>query len=277
MQYTAVTIKINDFNEEKQELLIALLDSLNFEGIREQQELVIGYIDSGIYDKKNLLSTLSDVKDGISTEIIKEEQLADKNWNEEWEKNFDPVIIDHRCAIRAPFHKEFPSMEYVINIEPKMAFGTGHHETTSLMISSMLDMDFSNKTVLDMGCGTGVLGILSSQKGAKEVVAIDNDKWAYENTIENIRLNEVEMSVLHGGAEKIPNIEFDIILANINRNILIEQAIDYNRVLSFCGRLLVSGFLTDDVILIEETFKDLGLTPVNHTSMGNWQMLEFVK
>lgn len=276
MQYTAVTIKLSEANNDKTEMLIALMDSLNFEGITELSDQVIGYIDSGIYDKHELISTLEAVK-GLDTEIIKEEKVKDVNWNEEWEKNFDPVIIDNRCVIRAPFHKEFPSAEYTINIEPKMSFGTGHHETTSLVVSAMLDMDFAGKRVLDMGCGTGVLGILAAKKGAKEVVAIDNDKWAYENTIDNCKLNNVEIGVLLGGADVIPNIEFDIILANINRNILIEQAYDYDQALSYCGRILVSGFLADDVVMLEETFKDLGYTPVNHTTMGAWQMIEFVK
>lgn len=277
MQHTAVTVKLPKPDPEQVNVIIALLDSLNFEGITEHSDYVVGYIETSIYNRKELVSTLNEVKDGIQADIVNEEKVEDKNWNEEWEKNFDPVIVDHRCVIRAPFHKEFTSMEQVINIEPKMSFGTGHHETTSLMISAMLDMDFSNKVVLDMGCGTGVLGILAAKKGAKEVVAIDNDKWACDNAKENIKLNTVEMNIILGGAEAIPGIEFDVILANINRNILIEQAADYNRALNFCGRLLVSGFLADDIVMLEETFKDLGLTPVNHTSMGNWQMVEFVK
>jgi ribosomal protein L11 methyltransferase len=220
---------------------------------------------------------LEQVRDGIHTHIAKEEILPDINWNEQWEKNFDPVIIEHRCAIRAPFHPPFNEKEYVRTIEPKMAFGTGHHETTSLMISAMLDLDFTGKTVLDMGCGTGVLGIFAAMKGAREVLAVDIDSWAYENAKENARLNNIEMTVLKGGSEVLPEIEFDIILANINRNILIEQASEYNRVLNFCGRLFVSGFLLSDVEMLENTFNDLGLTSVNHSSMGNWHMLEFVK
>ncbi len=277
MKHSAITIEIEDCNTENIEVIVALLDSLNFEGITEKDTGVIGYIDSDIYERKELESVLADISDGIKTKIVKEEDVADINWNQEWEKNFDPVVIDNRCVIRAPFHKQYHGMEYIINIEPKMAFGTGHHETTSLMISAMLDMDFQNRTVLDMGCGTGILGILAAMKGAKEVIGIDIDKWAYDNALENVRLNKVEVSVLQGGEGEIPSLDFDIILANINRNILIEQSATYASVLSFCGRLLISGFLESDVEMIETTFIDLGLTSVNHTSMGNWQMLEFVK
>lgn len=277
MQYTAITIKLTEASSEDFEVVIALLNSLKFEGITENEDNLIAYIDPEIYDRKELESTLADVKDGITTEIIKEESLPDINWNKEWEKNFDPVIIDNRCVIRAPFHEAFEDMEFLINIEPKMAFGTGHHETTSLMISAMLDVDFTGKRVLDMGCGTGVLGILAAIKGAKEVVAIDIDKWSYESAIENAAKNKVEMTVLQGSADVIPKMEFDIIFANINRNILIDQSGDYNTALNFCGSLFVSGFLAEDVEMLEESFNALGLTSVNHTSMANWNMLEFVK
>jgi len=277
MQYTAVKIKIKEFAEDKMELLVALLDSLEFEGITELGSLVVGYIPSEKYDRNLLDVTLAGVKDELHAEICSEETVEDKNWNAEWEKNFVPVIIDNRCVIRAPFHEKFDKYEYVINIEPKMAFGTGHHETTSLMISALLDVDFGGKTVLDMGCGTGILGILAAMKGAKKVVGIDIDEWAYNNAIENARNNNTNITFLQGGAEVIPEIKFDIILANINRNILIEQSIDYNEHLTSFGKLFISGILIEDVDMVEATFIDLGLTPVEHTSLGNWQMLEFVK
>ncbi len=277
MQYKAITIEISDTATAHVEVLIALLDSLNYEGITEEEETLTAYIPEDQYERDLLESTLADIEDSFHAKIISTETIEEKNWNQEWESNFAPVIIDNRCAIRAPFHEPFDQVEFVIQIEPKMAFGTGHHETTSLMVSSMLEMDFNKKTVLDMGCGTGVLGILAAKKGASEVIAIDNDKWAYENAIENGRLNQVEISVLQGSAEVIPEIKFDVILANINRNILIQQASEYVYSLDFCGKLLLSGFLEEDVVLIESTFSDLGLTAVNHTSLGAWQMLEFVK
>jgi ribosomal protein L11 methyltransferase len=277
MNYTAVRINISEVNDEKMEILIAILDSLNFEGITEDSDQVIAYIPTEKYDKDILEVSLAGVKEALHASIVKEELVEEKNWNEEWEKNFEPVIVDHRCAIRAPFHKQFRNIEYVITISPKMAFGTGHHETTSLMISALLKMELNGRTLLDMGCGTGVLGILAAMRGAKEVIAIDFDKWAYENTIENSRINNVEISVLLGSSDAIPSIEFDLILANINRNILIEQAPEYFKALSFCGKLLLSGILFEDIEMVEATFVDLGLTPVKHESLGKWQLLEFVK
>ncbi len=277
MKYTAVTIEISDPNTEKQEILVAILDSLGFEGITETSEGAVGYIHSLQYDRNLLEVSLAGVKDPLHAKILHEEPLEEKNWNEEWEKNFKPVIVDHRCAIRAPFHEQFRNMEYVITLSPKMAFGTGHHETTSLMLSAILNMDLAGKRLLDMGCGTAVLAILAAMRGAEEVVAIDNDKWAYENALENIEVNTVKVEVILGGAKDIPVKEFDIILANINRNILIEQSVNYVRALNDCGHLLVSGFLAEDVEIIEATFADLSLTPINHQSLGNWQMLEFVK
>jgi ribosomal protein L11 methyltransferase len=168
-------------------------------------------------------------------------------------------------------------MEYSITIEPKMSFGTGHHETTSLMVTALLEMDLNRKTVLDMGCGSGVLGILALLKNAGRVIAIDNDKWAYENAWENASKNKVKMEVLLGSSNAIPPLEFDIMMANINRNILVEHAPDYCKRLSDTGRILLSGFLEEDIEIIESTYIDLGLTPVNHSSLGKWQLLEMVK
>jgi ribosomal protein L11 methyltransferase len=277
MPYTSVRIKIAECSDEHIEVLIALLDSLEFEGINEQGCEVLAYIPTEKYDRSILELTLAGVKETFHAWIESEEKVIEKNWNEEWEKNFEPVIIDNRCIIRAPFHKTTDVYEHIINIEPKMAFGTGHHETTSLMVSALLDMDIKNKTVLDMGCGTGVLGILAAMRGAKNITAIDIDRWAYESAIENSEKNNVPMQVLMGTEDTIPELEFDIILANINRNVLIEQAPKYVEHLNDTGRLFLSGFLEEDIEMLEATYVDLGLTPVNHASLGKWQMLEFVK
>lgn len=277
MQYIAVTIEIPGADTEKTGILVALLDSLYYEGITEDDNHVIGYIPEEDFDRPMLEVSLAGMKESLHAKIIKEELIEERNWNKEWEENFEPVVIDHRCVIRAPFHDSFKGFEYVLTIEPRMAFGTGHHETTSLMVSALLDMDIKERSVLDMGCGTGVLGILAAKQGAREVIAIDNDRWAYENARDNALLNRVELTVLMGSTDVIPDIQFDIILANINRNILIEHAPEYIKALDSCGKLLVSGFLEEDIDLIEATYTDLGVTSVNHASLGKWQMLEFVK
>lgn len=277
MNYKAITIDISKAVSDELDILIALLNSIFYEGITEEDETLVAYISADKFNKELLEETLSDIEDSLHSKIISIENIKERNWNKEWEKNFDPVIIDNRCAIRAPFHDSFDNIQYVITIEPKMAFGTGHHETTSLMVSAILDLELKNKTILDMGCGTGVLGILAAMKGAKEIIAIDNDAWAYENTKENAKSNNVEITVLNGSADSIPDIKFDVILANITRNILIEHALEYVQALDFCGRLFLSGFLEEDIELLEATYSDLGLTAVNHTSLGAWQMLEFVK
>jgi ribosomal protein L11 methyltransferase len=277
MPYKAVKISVPGTSEENIDILIALLDSLQYEGISEHGREVVAYIDSESYDRDVLELTLAGVKELLHANILSEETIAERNWNEIWEKNFEPVIINNRCAIRAPFHEKFQDMEYTITIEPKMSFGTGHHETTSLMVTALLEMDLNRKTVLDMGCGSGVLGILALLKNAGRVIAIDNDKWAYENAWENAAKNKVKMEVLLGSTNAIPPLEFDVILANINRNILVEHAPDYCKHLSDTGRILLSGFLEEDIEIIESTYIDLGLTPVNHSSLGKWQLLEMVK
>ncbi len=277
MQYKAITIDVSNSVTEELEILVALLDSINYEGITEEEETLTAFIPGNVFDKQLLENTLTDIEDSMHAKIISIETVEEKNWNQIWETNFEPVVIDNRCAIRAPFHESFENIEYIINIEPKMSFGTGHHETTSLMVSAILNMDLNNKTVLDMGCGTGVLGILAAKKGAKEVIAIDNDKWSYMNAQENVKLNHVEVSVLQGSVESLPDILFDVVFVNITRNVLIEQAAEYVQSMDYCGKLLLSGFLEEDVVLIEATYKELGLTAVNHASLGAWQMLEFVK
>ncbi len=277
MKYLGVTIRFKDLSDDNKEIMIALLDSLSFEGITELEGSVIAYIPVEQYNRKELENLLKTDNIIQKVEIESEEEIEEKNWNQEWEKNFDPVIVDNLCAIRAPFHPEFKNFKYVINIEPKMSFGTGHHETTSLMVSAMLKMDFANKAVLDMGCGTGLLAILASKMGAKEIVAIDIDKWAYENTLENMERNKVKMHIIEGGEESIPDKSFDVLLANINRNILIQQSQSYSNHLKENGTLLLSGILEEDIPVVLKTFNGLGFSSVQIQSKGNWQMIELKK
>lgn len=207
------------------------------------------------------------------------EMIPSKNWNEEWEKHyFEPIVIDNACVIHSSFHKNVPKAKYDIVIDPKMSFGTGHHETTSLVIAQMLRTDFVSKRVLDMGCGTSILAILAAMQGAKEVVAVDIDPWCTENSAENIALNKVEnVQVLLGGAEVLEGMKFDIILANINRNILLNDIPHYAACLDKGGELYMSGFYSEDVAQIEGVATKFGLELKLQHQMNNWTVLKTIK
>jgi ribosomal protein L11 methyltransferase len=189
MNYTKVSFKITPDNETNREILVALLAEFPFESFDENNELVEAFAPGDDFDLSILNSVFSEMEFSVETQ---KEQIPDQNWNEVWEKNyFQPLLIGGRCLIRAPFHTDYPQAEYELVIEPKMAFGTGNHETTTLVAEQILDMDLAGKTVLDMGCGTGILAMLASLRGAKSVVAIDIDSWAFESTVENARLNNI--------------------------------------------------------------------------------------
>ena len=206
--------------------------------------------------------------------------VESKDWNEEWEKNyFKPIRIGKDCIIRASFHEHEPGYAYNIIIDPKMAFGTGNHETTFLMISEILKLDLTSKELLDMGCGTAVLAILAHMKGAGRVVAIDIDEWAYNNALENIRLNNTnDIQVALGGAEQIPAFgTFDIVFANINRNILLNDIRHYSECMKPGAFLYMSGFYVQDIPAIEEECKHNGLALLSHTEKNNWAAVKVQK
>ena len=212
------------------DVLAAELGEIGFESFTESEKGLLGYISEALYDKKTLDDKLADFPLENTRIDYTSKWVESKDWNEEWEKNyFKPIRIGNECIIRASFHEAEPGYTYNIIIDPKMAFGTGNHETTYLMISEMLKLDLEGKELLDMGCGTAVLAILARLKGAKRVAAIDIDEWAYNNALENIRLNHTEdIQVALGGAEKIKEFGlFDIVFANINRNILLNDICQY--------------------------------------------------
>ncbi|MCB0445224.1 MAG: 50S ribosomal protein L11 methyltransferase, partial [Gelidibacter sp.] len=193
-----------------------------------------------------------------------------------WEKNFNPIIVDNVCSVRAPFHPK-PDTKYDIIIEPKMSFGTGHHETTHMMIQHILKNDFKNKSVLDMGCGTGVLAILAEIKGAKPIDAIDYDHWCYLNSIENVERNNCKhITVIEGDASALSGKKYDTIIANINRNILLNDMASYAKCLHPNGTLFLSGFYKDDIAVIEETCNKHLLKHVETLEKNNWVALKFV-
>ncbi|MCK5638994.1 MAG: 50S ribosomal protein L11 methyltransferase, partial [Flavobacteriaceae bacterium] len=197
-------------------------------------------------------------------------------WNSEWEKNFEAIQVDELVSIRAPFHED-PNLKYDIIIEPKMSFGTGHHETTHLMIQHLIDLDLVDKTVLDMGCGTGILAIFTEMKGAKKIDAIDIDSWCYENSLENVERNNCKnITVFEGDASLLKNKNYDVIIANINRNILLQDIGTYAKCLNQHGVLLLSGFYTEDILVIEREAIKYNLNLNKKLERNNWVGLKFV-
>lgn len=256
------------------EILTALLSDFPFESFEETPTGIRGYIPKKLYNEKEISAALNDLSEHISFRYQTSE-IAEQNWNQLWESNYEPVMIDGQCFIRAPFHQPDPTARYNILIEPKMSFGTAHHETTSLMISFLLETPLEGQTVLDMGCGTGVLAILAAMRGAAGGEAIDNDTWAYENTVENLQRNTIKnIHALCGGKELLGATTFDIVLANINRNILLDQMAHYAKITSPQGLLFMSGFYEEDVAIIVETAAGLGYHFLEKKSKNNWVALK---
>jgi ribosomal protein L11 methyltransferase len=203
--------------------------------------------------------------------------MPDKDWNELWEASYQPVVVNERCRVRAPFHEPDPSYDFDLVIEPKMSFGTANHETTAQIIQLMLETDFQGKEVLDMGSGTAVLAILAKKLGAARTVAIDNDEWAYRNAFTNIGLNGIsDIEIVLGDALSIQG-RFDVVLANINRNILLRDMQHYVEAMRPAAHIFFSGFYTEDLPSIKEEAERLGLRYCRHLSRNNWVAAEFVK
>lgn len=256
------------------EILIAELGLFGFESFVETETGLLAYIPSEEYVK----DVMNDIRILKSDEFIVEysvKTIEQINWNEEWEKNFTPINVDNKVYVRAPFH-DASTMDYEIVIEPKMSFGTGHHETTHMMIQHLLDLDLTHKSVLDMGCGTGILAIFAAMKNARPIDAIDIDEWCVENTNENIEKNNCEfISVFLGDAHLLKNQKYDIIIANINRNILLQDLPAYKRCLNNNGILLLSGFYTEDEPLLQSKAKELGFEFLKKFERNNWLSLQF--
>jgi ribosomal protein L11 methyltransferase len=274
--YKAIYFTLDPLKSEYIEILSALLDMYDFEGIYENDKNITAYIQN-----ENPLDTiLSEVQSSLHEIGCKltwqYEDIPEQNWNRIWESNFDPVVINDRCVIRAPFHPSFDTYDYEIIIEPKMSFGTGHHQTTRLMINNMLDMNFTDRDALDVGCGTGVLGILAAKKNASKVIAVDIDNWAVENTLENAKRNNVEnISVLQGGTELVYKERFDIILANINLNVLTKQIEDFSKILRPKGILLISGLLSKDINTMRIAAEKNRFTFIKSSGLDDWIALMF--
>ncbi len=278
MKYLEFSFRTTPCTEVVNDVLSAVLAEVGFESFVEQPEGLLAYIQQSLYDEASVASAIDDFPIPDTTIDYTYTEAEDKDWNEEWEKNFfQPIVIGNRCVIHSTFHHDVPQAEYDIAINPQMAFGTGHHETTSLVIGELLDSELEGKTVLDMGCGTSILAILARMRGASSCTAIDIDDWCVRNSIENIELNNVDqIEVCLGDAailtDKGP---FDVVIANINRNILLADMQYYVARMKEGATLLMSGFYVDDIPLIKAEAERLGLTFVGYKEKNRWTVTTF--
>lgn len=269
--------------EPAREILIAELGYAGFESFVETATGCIAYIQKqeafpdGNIQFEKLLKAIQILQSDEFTFEYSAQEIEQVNWNQEWEKHFDPIEVDGRCSVRAPFHEK-PDTEYDIIIEPKMSFGTGHHETTHMMIKHLLKLDLAGKKTLDMGCGTGVLAILAEKRGALPIDAIDIDNWCYLNSKENAARNEcAHITVKEGDAALLLDQKYDLIIANINRNILLQDIPAYAQCLENGGILLLSGFYTEDIALISEKCNTHDLFFQGNYERNNWVACKFTK
>lgn len=281
MNYLEFTFQVTPKKKVYHEVLTALLGEVGFESFMDEEEQLLAYIPRNQYNEKELKACLMEFPFEDATLTYTQKEIEDRNWNEEWEKNyFQPLIIGDQCVVHSTFHTQIPQKEFNIIINPQMSFGTGHHETTSLMLESILEKNLKNKTVLDMGCGTGILSILAKMKGAKRITAIDIDPWCIQNAKENVTLNGLEdIEVIPGDAELLKEFpqSFDLVFANINRNILLRDMKSYWSTLKPEGFLLISGFYEEDAPLLREEAETRGLTEVKNRVKNRWMMMQFQK
>ncbi|WP_192823023.1 50S ribosomal protein L11 methyltransferase [Rufibacter sp. LB8] len=275
MDYIEVTITASPENTE---MLIAELGELGYDTFQETEEGFQAYVTEDVYSEEALQEVLARYSfAGAFPYAVK--TIPKQNWNEEWEKNFEPLLISNKVSVRADFHPKPDGVEYDVVITPKMSFGTGHHETTTLMIENQLTLNHVGKRVLDMGCGTGILAILAEQLGATNVLAVDIEDWTVENAQENAARNGCQaLQVKLGDAEVLTGeAPFDIVLANINRNVLLEDISVYSQLLPAQCPLVLSGFYTEDLPVLQEKAAAHGLTLESQRSKNNWVSAIFRK
>lgn len=280
MKYTEVTITISKTDPYRDLLIYSLGDEGPYDSFENTANGVKAYVETEKYDEEFLVSSLEELKamDEHLEYSYAVQEMPDKDYNEEWERQHQAVLVDGFCWVRAPFHPHRDDVKYEIEIEPKMSFGTAHHATTYLMLSLLEQEELEGRHVLDMGSGTGVLAILAAMKGASYVEAIDVDEWAFRNAKENFERNRVSVTPLLGDASLLTvDKHFDVILANINRNILMRDMKAYARVLNPGGTLFLSGFYEHDVDALLAVAEELGLRPVLQKSRNEWTALKLEK
>lgn len=268
MEYLQLTFRIPE--GEEREILIALLSEESFEGFEETQDGVAAMIPGNDFDaaRVDAIAAAHNVSYTIQT-------ILQQNWNAQWESDFQPVVVEGFCTVRASFHPAAEHTPYEVIITPKMSFGTGHHATTQLMMENMREMDFPGKKVFDFGTGTGILAILAKKLGAAEITAIDNDEWAVPNATENAAMNGTTFHIQQGSIEDIPATLYDIILANINRNILLQYMTELGSRTAVGGYLLLSGVLEEDKDAITIAAEANGYTTVNERLLKGWMTILF--
>ena len=266
--------------QEKKDIAMALLAEAGFESFAGEDDFLLAYIPQHNFNPEVIEGIFNQLPDSLNFQYS-EKQIPAKNWNAEWEKNYSPVLIDNRVSIKAPFHQNSETAEFEIIIEPKMSFGTAHHPTTAQIIKLMLQEDFKGKIVLDMGCGTSVLAILASMLGAKQIDAVDNDEWAYNNSVENVNRNQISNIKLYLNDAAFLDFSrenyYDLIIANINRNILLNDLPAYAKSLNKNGVIFMSGFYENDLKILKSKAENNGLMFDNHITSQNWAAAKWTK
>ncbi|MES2776770.1 MAG: 50S ribosomal protein L11 methyltransferase [Bacteroidota bacterium] len=265
-----ISYRINEPDAEKQDILVAMLQDFGFDGFEQTDTMLIANGYDGSLDEKEVEGYLSEINAGYSKAVIKEE-----NWNKMWESDFPPIIIEDFCAVRAGFHQPIEGVKYEIVIDPKMSFGTGHHATTWMMMKAMASIGFKDKSVIDFGTGTGLLAILAEKMGAKTIAAIDYDDWCIENSRENTAANNCSNIDIIKADNLDGSVVSDVILANINKHIILANFPDLKKYLSKNGLLVISGILTDDEIDILRTATFVGLKMVSQLERSGWLSIGF--
>lgn len=275
--YQQIRLDITPCDENITDLFAAFLADCGYESFVPDETGLTAYITSTLFNKEDVESIIADFPMEVDAKLTVD-FIEGKDWNEEWEKNyFQPIVIADQCVIHSTFHKDVPNAKYDIVIDPKMAFGTGHHSTTSLILQTLLETDMKGKSVIDMGTGTGILAILSAMLGAEKVTGIEIDPGAYENALEHVELNNVNVDVLLGDASRLNELQpADIFIANINRNIILADISSYRKNLKPGGIMLLSGFYESDIAMIERAANALGLEVVSYKEDKDWVAVKLI-